>query len=68
MEMFQKGFSNALFSTEAQAPPRPMSTATEIYDTDFEEDNSDIEEDEQSYSPRISLNSVGPKKLSTTSH
>jgi hypothetical protein len=61
--MFQKGYQDALFSTKAPAPQRPMSTATEIYDTDFEEDNSDIEEDEQSYSPRISLNSVRPKEL-----
>lgn len=61
--MFQKGFQDALFSTKAPAPQRPMSTATEIYDTDFEEDNSDIDEDEQSYSPRISLNSVRSKVL-----
>ena len=57
MEMFQKGHQDALFNKKARAP-RPVSTATEIYDTDFEEDNSDIEEDEQAYSPRISLNSV----------
>jgi hypothetical protein len=53
--MFQKGRQDAFFNMTALAP-RPLSTATEMYDTDFEDDNSDIEEEE--YSPRISLNSV----------
>jgi len=35
-----------------------MSTSTDIYDTEFEDDNSDIEDEEEGYSPRISLNSV----------
>jgi hypothetical protein len=58
--MFQKGHQDAFFNLKALAP-RPISTATEIYETDFEEDNSDIEEEEEEeeeYSPRISLNSV----------
>jgi hypothetical protein len=55
VEMFQKGHQESFFNMKALAP-RPMSTATEMFDTDFEDDdNSDIEED---YSPRISLNSV----------
>ena len=53
--MFQKGHQDTFFNMKALAP-RPLSTATEMYDTDFEEDTSDIEEE---YSPRISLNSVG---------
>jgi hypothetical protein len=52
--MFQKGHQDSFFNMKALAP-RPMSTATEMFDTDFEDDGSDIEED---YSPRISLNSV----------
>ena len=49
---YQKSYTQAL-------APRPISNATEMFDTDFEEDdnNSDIE-DEEEYSPRISLNSV----------
>lgn len=54
VEMFQRGSQDAFFNMKALAP-RPMSTATEMYDTEFEDDASDIEED---YSPRISLNSV----------
>jgi hypothetical protein len=60
VEMFQKGFQDSFFNMKALAP-RPMSTATEMYDTDFEEDNSDIEEDEEEEhgnSPRLSMNSV----------
>jgi hypothetical protein len=58
--MFQKGHQDTFFNMKALAP-RPLSTATEMYDTDFEEDTSDIEEEEEEeeYSPRISLNSVG---------
>ncbi len=53
--MFQKGHRDTFFNMTALAP-RPLSTATEMYDTDFEEDTSDVEVE---YSPRISLNSVG---------
>lgn len=56
--MYQKGHQDAFFNMTALAP-RPLSTATEMYDTDFEDDNSDIEEE---YSPRISLNSVCARK------
>lgn len=50
--VYQKGYAQAL-------APRPISNATEMFDTDFEEDddNSDIDIEEE-YSPRISLNSV----------
>lgn len=54
VEMFQKGFQDAFFNMKALAP-RPLSTATEMYDTEFEDD-SDIEVEEES--PRYSLHSV----------
>ncbi len=58
VEMFQKGYAPDSFLMKAQAP-RPISNATE-FDTDFEDEdiNSDIEDIEEDYSPRISLNSV----------
>lgn len=43
LEMFQKGQTRQFFASQAQAP-RPLSEATEIYDTDFEEDFSDLED------------------------
>jgi hypothetical protein len=58
--MFQKEHSkDQLFNMKALAP-RPISDATEMYaseisDTDFEDDESVIEEAD---SPRLSLNSV----------
>lgn len=58
--MFQKERSkDQFFNTKALAP-RPQSDATEMYasemsDTDFEDDESVIEEAD---SPRLSLNSV----------
>lgn len=54
-EMFQKGQHGSFFDMKALAP-RPMSTSTEIFDTDFEDDDSEI--DEAEYSPRVSINSV----------
>jgi len=56
IEMFQKGQSTQpFFNMKAlQAAPRPVSDATEMFDTDFEDDDSEIEAD----SPRYSLNSV----------
>lgn len=54
VEMFQKGGQpiDAFFNMKALAP-RPMSSATE-FDTDFEDDFSDVEDN----SPRLSVNSV----------
>lgn len=54
-EMFQRGQQGSFFDMKALAP-RPMSTSTEIFDTDFEDDDSEI--DEAEYSPRVSINSV----------
>lgn len=53
VEMFQKGQpQDAFFNMKALAP-RPISDATEMFDTDFEDD-SEMEDD----SPRLSLGSV----------
>ena len=53
MEMFQKGDPRDQFFNMKALAPRPISTATEMFDTDFEDD-SEVEAD----SPRFSLNSV----------
>jgi hypothetical protein len=55
VEMFQKGHpKDPFFNMKARAP-RPMSDATEMFDTDFEDDQSEIEDNN---SPRLSINSV----------
>ena len=54
VEMFQKGQPTDSFFNMKALAPRPVSDATEMFDTDFEED-SEIEDN----SPRLSLNSVG---------
>ena len=53
-EMFQQGHHGSFLDMKALAP-RPVSASTEMFDTEFEDDGSEIEED---YSPRISINSV----------
>ena len=53
VEMFQKGDPRDQFFNMKALAPRPISTATEMFDTDFEDD-SEVEAD----SPRFSLNSV----------
>lgn len=64
VEMFQKGrTTDAFFNMKALAP-RPLSEATEMYDTDFEEDDdSDMDDN----SPRLSLNSTGRRSETTLS-
>jgi hypothetical protein len=54
VEMFQKGQPTDSFFNMKALAPRPMSEATEMFDTDFEDDESEIEDN----SPRLSLNSV----------
>jgi hypothetical protein len=51
--MFQKGQTRQFLASQAQAP-RPLSEATEIYETDFEDDFSDTED----MSARRSIGSV----------
>jgi len=59
VETFQQGQpKDAFFNMKALAP-RPVSDATEMFDTDFEEDESEIEDN----SPRLSVNSVSSKIL-----
>ena len=53
--MFQKGNVQSAFVQPLA--PRPLSQATEMYDTEFEEDLSDFEE----YSGRRSEESVGTR-------
>lgn len=53
VEMFQKGQPTDSFFNMKTLAPRPMSEAT-VFDTDFEDDDSEIEDN----SPRLSLNSV----------
>ena len=54
--MFQKVPSKDQFFNMKALAPRPLSEATDIIsDTDFEDDESEIEEAD---SPRLSLNSV----------
>lgn len=55
VEMFQKGNVQSVFVQPSA--PRPLSQATEMYDTEFEEDLSDFEE----YSGRRSEESVGTR-------
>ena len=55
LEMFQKGNVQSVFVQPSA--PRPLSQATEMYDTEFEEDLSDFEE----YSGRRSEESVGTR-------
>jgi hypothetical protein len=61
--MFQKGVNQPFFGMSAQAP-RPLSEATEMFDTDIEDDDSDIQEDGEANSPRVSINSVCAHTLS----
>lgn len=56
-EMFQRGKLQPLF-TQRTSRDRPLSEATEIYDTDVDDDDSsDFEE----YSPKFSFNSVSTR-------
>jgi hypothetical protein len=51
--MFQKAQPMDSFFNMKALAPRPMSTATEMFDTDFEDSDT-----EDSNSPRLSVNSV----------
>jgi hypothetical protein len=55
VEMFQRGHSKEPFFNMKALAPRPVSEATEMFDTDFEDDESEADEAD---SPRFSLNSV----------
>jgi hypothetical protein len=55
VEMFQKAHPKDSFFNMRQLAARPISDATEMFDTDFEDDDSEIDD---SNSPRLSINSV----------
>lgn len=55
VEMFQRGKMQSFFAARSDKP-RPMSEATEIFDTDFEDESSEFEEEAQS--PKFSFESV----------
>jgi len=57
VEMFQKGQSTDAFFNMKALAPRPVSDATEMFDTDFEDDESEVEDN----SPRLSINSVSQR-------
>lgn len=61
VEMYQKGNVQSVF--DQPSAPRPFSQATEMYDTEFEEDLSDLEE----YSGRRSEESFGNRSNTTVS-
>ncbi|KAI9731292.1 MAG: hypothetical protein M1818_007917 [Claussenomyces sp. TS43310] len=63
VEMFQSGSQEAFFNIKALAP-RPLSTATDIYDTEFEDDSDDETGEE---SPRYSMHSAGRRSETTLS-
>lgn len=51
--MYEKGYSRPMFTSKTPAS-RPLSEATEMYDTEFEEDLSDVDD----YAGRRSEDSV----------
>ncbi|KAJ9626416.1 hypothetical protein H2203_004048 [Taxawa tesnikishii (nom. ined.)] len=60
VEMFERGKRQSLFDAS-----RPLSQATEIFDTDFEDDNSDFEEDSDN-SPKGSFETFDTRRRSQT--
>ncbi|KAK8088871.1 hypothetical protein PG997_003832 [Apiospora hydei] len=69
-EMQQKTRLNDSFFGLKGPEPRPSSIATEIVDTDWDEDDdiiSENEEDDGNNSPRLSLNSSGQQSMTTLS-
>ncbi|TKA66689.1 hypothetical protein B0A49_08504 [Cryomyces minteri] len=64
VEMFQKGKLQSFFNASNEAP-KPLSTATETYDTDFEDDSSEFEEYELD-SPKGSYDSSDSRRRSQT--
>ncbi|KAI9835244.1 MAG: hypothetical protein M1837_003872 [Sclerophora amabilis] len=64
LEMFQRAsVQQPFFKARTTAPPRPFSEATDMYDTEFEEDA----DEDDSNSPRTSIESLGKTSDSTVS-
>ncbi|KAF2759399.1 hypothetical protein EJ05DRAFT_485418 [Pseudovirgaria hyperparasitica] len=84
VEMFQKGQMQTLFPQRASgstafaqrqsrsSQPRPVSEATEIFDTDLEDDSTDLEDDDddssdfEEDSPKYSFDSSESRRSQTT--
>ncbi|KAE9381650.1 hypothetical protein N431DRAFT_490977 [Stipitochalara longipes BDJ] len=64
VEMFQRGQPTDAFFNMKQLAPRPVSDATEMFDTDFEDEESEMEDNN---SPRLSINSSGKQSGTTIS-
>ncbi|KAL8908773.1 MAG: hypothetical protein Q9207_000630 [Kuettlingeria erythrocarpa] len=60
-QMYEKGFARPMFTSRTSAA-RPLSEATEMYDTDFEEDS-----DPDDYAGRRSEDSFGKRSITTAS-
>ncbi|KAI4286612.1 MAG: hypothetical protein L6R35_004133 [Caloplaca aegaea] len=61
VEMYEKGFTRPMFTSRTSAS-RPLSDATEMYDTEFEDD-SDVDD----YAGRRSEDSFGKRSITTAS-
>ncbi|KAL3423926.1 PH domain-containing protein [Phlyctema vagabunda] len=61
VEMFQRGQPTDTFFNMKSLSPRPVSNATEMFDTDFEDDESEVED----YSPRHSTGRRSETTLSS---
>ncbi|KAL8988685.1 MAG: hypothetical protein Q9177_002280 [Variospora cf. flavescens] len=61
VEMYEKAFTRPMFTSRTSAS-RPLSDATEMYDTEFEED-SDVDD----YAGRRSEDSFGKRSITTAS-
>ncbi|KAI4246490.1 MAG: hypothetical protein L6R40_001853 [Gallowayella cf. fulva] len=62
LEMYEKAMARPMFTSRTSAS-RPLSEATEMYDTDFEEDLSDVDD----YAGRRSEDSFGKQSITTAS-
>ncbi|KAL8843512.1 MAG: hypothetical protein Q9170_000016 [Blastenia crenularia] len=60
--MYEKSYARPMYSSRILAP-RPLSEATEMYDTEFEEDLSDVDD----YAGRRSEDSFGKQSITTAS-
>ncbi|KAK7511076.1 SAM and PH domain-containing protein [Phyllosticta citriasiana] len=64
VEMFQRGKLQPFFAMRSDKP-RPVSEATEIFDTEFEDDSSEFEEDSQKYGYESSESRKSQTTIST---
>ncbi|KAL9026365.1 MAG: hypothetical protein Q9196_004958 [Gyalolechia fulgens] len=63
VEMYEKGYHARPMFTARPSASRPLSQATEMYDTEFEEDLSDVDD----YAGRRSEDSFGKRSITTAS-